>query len=66
MSSITIGYLPTSEQISCLLQEGNSDPSSLRADIDHLKNVCVDLLPNVTKCLVDSVKLSDQLKNQNL
>ena len=66
MSSITIGYLPTSEQISCLLQEGNSDPSRLRADIDHLKNVSVDLLPNVTKCLVDSVKLSDQLKNQNL
>lgn len=61
---LTIGYLPSSEQISCLLQEGFSDPEILVTDINHLKTVSADLLPNVTKCLVDSVKLCDQLKNE--
>ena len=61
---LTIGYLPSSEQISCLLQEGFSDPEILVTDINHLKTVSADLLPNVTKCLVDSVKLCDQLKSE--
>ena len=61
---LTIGYLPSSEQISCLLQEGFSDPEILVNDITHLKTVSADLLPNITKCLVDSVKLCDQLKSE--
>ena len=65
-SSLTIGYLPSSEQISCLLQEGLCNPEILISDINHLKTVSSDLLPNVTKCLVDSVKSTDQLKSEKL
>ena len=63
---ISIGYLPASEQISCLLQEGCSDPKTLISDIDHLKSVCSDLLPNVTTCLVESVKLCAQSEMEKL
>ena len=55
-SFVTVGYLPSSEQIACLLQEGCVDPDMLISDTDHLKNICSELLPNVTKCLVDSVR----------
>lgn len=58
-SCLTIGYLPSSEQISCLLQEGLCNPDILISDINHLKTVSSDLVPNVTKCLVDSVKSAD-------
>jgi len=62
-SCLTVGYLPSSEQISCLLQEGFSNADILLSDISHLKTVSSGLLPNVTKCLVDSVKSSEKLKD---
>merc|ERR1739844_624800 len=62
-SCLTVGYLPSSEQISCILQEGLSSPETLLSDISHLKTVSSGLLPNVTKCLVDSVKSSEKLKD---
>ena len=65
-SCLTIGYLPSSEQISCMLQEGLCKPETLISDINHLKTISSDLLPNVTKCLVDSVKSYDQLKPEKL
>ena len=61
---MTVGYLPSSEQIACLLQEGCTDPKTLISDIGHLKDVCSDLLPNVTKCLTDSVKQCDEIEAQ--
>ena len=63
-SCLTIGYLPSSEQISCLLQEGLCNPDILISDINHLKTVSSDLLPNVTKCLVESVKSVDKIKSE--
>lgn len=63
-SCLTVGYLPSSEQISCILQEGLSSPETLLSDISHLKTVSSGLLPNVTKCLVDSVKSSEKLKDE--
>ena len=64
-SCLTVGYLPSSEQISCLLQEGLSSPEILLSDISHLKTVSSGLLPNVTKCLVDSVKSSERIKEKS-
>jgi len=64
-SCLTVGYLPSSEQISCLLQEGLSSPEILLSDISHLKTVSSGLLPNVTKCLVDSVKSSERIKGKS-
>ena len=64
-SCLTVGYLPSSEQISCLLQEGLCSPDVLLSDISHLKTVSSGLLPNVTKCLVDSVKSSEKYNNKS-
>merc|ERR1712223_1337390 len=64
-SCLTVGYLPSSEQVSCLLQEGLSSPEILLSDISHLKTVSSGLLPNVTKCLVDSVKSSERIKRKS-
>ena len=54
-SCLTLGYQPSSEQTACLLHEGVVDSSTLSKDIEYLTGVCNDLLPNIQKCLMDSI-----------
>lgn len=55
---VTVGYQPSLEQIALLSQEGHMSADSLMSDVRHLTQLCNDLVPNVHKCLVDSVKAS--------
>jgi len=55
-SCLTIGYQPSSEQISCLLHEGWIDKATMSEDIDYLTGLCNNLLPNLQKCLVNSIQ----------
>jgi len=55
-SCLTVGFQPSSEQLACLLHEGSIDKSTMSKDIEYLTGVCNSLLPNVQKCLIDSVQ----------
>merc|ERR1712142_584922 len=54
-SCLTLGFQPSSVQMACLLHEGTVDRSTMSADIEYLSTICASLLPNVQKCLVDSI-----------
>jgi len=55
-SCLTIGFQPSSEQLACVLHEGCIERSTMSKDIEYLTGVCNSLLPNVQKCLIDSIQ----------
>ena len=54
--TLTLGYLPTQEQVAALSEEGPVSPETLTEDLATLIEVAKAVLPSVQQCLIESVK----------
>lgn len=61
--TLTLGYLPTQEQVAALLEEGPVAPDTLAEDIEELIRVAKEVLPSVQECLIASVKANLESKS---